>query len=62
MQLKDLVGAKITEVEPLFHTSGTVTAAIRIEGLAEPVSIEVEETCFENLRGVSFLEVDEDEF
>lgn len=59
MQLKDLIGAKITYVEPLFHVSGTVTVAITIEGLPEPVTIECEATWFENLRSVSFLEVDD---
>ena len=61
MILSDLVGAKIIDVEPLFNVGGIVTVAITIEGLKEPVSIDVEATCFENLRGVSFLEIDDDD-
>jgi len=54
MKLEELVGKKIISVEPIHREWDYLFLAITIEGIAEPVQIEVRPTNFTDVSSVNF--------
>jgi len=55
MTLKELIGKKIESVDPLCNTGDELFLSIRIEGIAEPVQVEIPSALFTDLHEVDFI-------